>query len=76
MSKMRPNGITVPSADQYARQMVNAIGLSTVMTGYWFHEIIWSITDLLPRSFTISQARKMMDSTRRRFERKQQQKKD
>ena len=73
---MRPNGLMVPSADQYAHQMVNSIGLSTSQTGYWCHELFVGLLALLPKWLVVSQTRKMMDSTRRRWERKQQQKKE
>ena len=73
---MRPNGLMVPSADQYAHQMVNSIGLSTSQTGYWCHELLVGLLALLPKWLVVSQTRKMMDSTRRRWERKQQQKKE
>ena len=73
---MRPNGLLVPSADQYARQMVNAIGLTPTMAGYWAHEMFLAVSTLLPRWLVIGQTRKMMDGTRRRWEKKQQAKKD
>lgn len=76
LSKMRPNGLLVPSADQYARQMVNGIGLSTTMAGYWCHELFLGLSSLLPEWLVVSQTRKMMDAMRKRWERKQQQKKD
>eukprot|EP00111_Clytia_hemisphaerica_P024838 TCONS_00073228-protein len=76
MSKMRSNGFLVPSADQYACQMVNAIGLTPTMAGYWAHELFLAVSTLLPRWLVIGQTRKMMDATRRRWEKKQQAKKD
>lgn len=71
LSKLRPNGLMVPSAEQYAQQMVNAIGLSKSMSGFWFHEIFLAITSILPKWFVVMQTKKMMDATRRRWERKQ-----
>lgn len=76
LSKLRPNGFTIPSADSYAKQLVNAIGLSSTMSGFWCHEILIQAQSLLPKFFVVNQTANMMNGVRKRWERKQQQKKD
>ena len=77
MSNMRPNGTTVPSADGYAKQMVDAIGLSPAMTGCWGHElIVYARYALLPYSLTMSYIYKLSNELRKEWLRKQEQKKE
>ena len=74
---MRPNGITVPSADGYAKQMVDAIGLSPAMTGFWGHELlVYVLYVLLPYSFVMNYQYKWVKRLRKRWLRKQEQNKE
>ena len=75
MTKMPSNGIIVPSADGYAKQMVDAIGLSPAMTGFWGHELIVYVQLFLPYSFVMNHQYKLMDRYRKGWLRKQEQKK-
>jgi len=76
LSKLRPNGAMVPTAEAFAKQAVNAMGLCPLMTGFWSHEMLVYIQSLLPSSLVNMKTYSLMDATRRKWLKKQQQKKE
>lgn len=74
LSKLRPNGTSIPSADTYAKQVLNAIGVSPSITGHWAHELQKYIQFMLPEFIVRQKTYKLMDGFRRRWLRKQQEK--
>ncbi|XP_047124550.1 very-long-chain 3-oxoacyl-CoA reductase [Hydra vulgaris] len=76
LSKLRANGLFIPSVEAYAAQTVNAMGLSTTMMGFWSHEIINFVISLLPQSIVNREIFKSMNGLRKQWLSKQQEKRE
>merc|ERR1711890_1652 len=74
LSKMRARGVMVPSADCFTQMAVNAFGLSSVMSGWWAHELQSFLISIIPEVIFYRIVKKTMHSGRNRWLRKQQQK--
>lgn len=69
MSKMKPS-LIVPSAAQYARAAVDAIGSGSSVVPFWSHKIVEAVTAALPEWLVKWQVRNMHVSINKRYLRK------
>jgi len=76
LSKMRASGVFVPSADHFASSAVDTFGLTTHNLGCWGHELANYVFEALPDCVYYSQVLKMMVGGRKKWLRKQEQKRD
>jgi len=76
LSQVRARGMNIPSADRYAASAVNTFGLTTATCGWWAHDIHAFAQALLPECFLFDIVRGKMEHARKRWYRKQEQKKD
>ena len=76
LSKVRPSGVMIPSADAFAKQMMNSIGLTDISCGFWSHDVIKYLLSFVPDWLVIGHMFKTLMSYRRRWIKKQEQKKE
>ncbi|KAL3315505.1 hypothetical protein Ciccas_005862 [Cichlidogyrus casuarinus] len=48
MSKIKHTSLLVPSAQTYAKSCLNMLGVETFCAGYFFHELVFCVTNLIP----------------------------
>lgn len=48
MSSIRKSSFFVPSADIFARSIIDWIGYDPICTPYWPHSLAWILVSLLP----------------------------
>jgi len=77
LSKVRAGGVMIPSADRFAASAVNAFGLAPTLAGWWAHDVKnYIVETFIPDALFNYIALSMMQSGRKRWIKKQQQKKE
>ena len=67
----------IPSADRFAASAVNAFGLAPTLAGFWAHDVKnYIVETFIPDALFNYIALSMMQSGRKRWIKKQQQKKE
>lgn len=74
MSKLRPSGLMIPSAEVFAKSMVNSMGLSELSCGYWAHDVAAAVYQSLPESVLSNKILQTLMVTRKKWMKKQSEK--
>ena len=53
MSKIRRSSLNVPSPDIFVRSALSRLGIDSRTCGYWAHDIMNFVTEVVPRSLLV-----------------------